>query len=426
MKHENGFMHDVVTSSCGQLLVMAVLFGMNKLLSMHLSPAEYAVYGIANKSAQVVSFCVLFCLGIAVPRYLPRYLKEGSREKSAAFLKVGLACLAALSCVVMIAGICWNSALSRMIFAVDGLDRLFWGMLFFAVGLSFCSFLYAFFRAVDDFFRFSLSQIVFQSLLLLLSMVLFSDLAAMMACWGAVLLLGGAGWLWHVCGNFFCSAMHWRRWGEEEAGCLREIVTFCLPRVPGELILFSFQTVPLIILNNKIGAEATAGYVVALMLNSMLTPFFSMVGLVLLPYVSSRTGSAGGQAEVKRRIGQLLRIYCVISIVLMGMIFLFGDYLLVVVFDAKYLVYTDLVKYISFSILPNAIYLLLRNPLDAVSIKPFNTINLFIGFAVMVGMLSCSTTGEMFSAAIVTGYALVGILSWLSWKYCLMRGAVRL
>ena len=56
MKRENGFMHDVITSSCGQLFVMAIMFGMNKLLSMNLAPAEYALYGIANKSAQVVSF----------------------------------------------------------------------------------------------------------------------------------------------------------------------------------------------------------------------------------------------------------------------------------------------------------------------------------------------------------------------------------
>lgn len=426
MKIKSGFMNDVIISSCGQLLVMVIMFGINKLLSMRLNPAEYAIYGIANKSAQVVSFFVLFCLGIAIPRYLPRYLKNGDVDKGMAFIKAGVLCTVILAFFVIVVGTYWQSELSRLIFSEMGREMLFRGMLFFAAGLAVCSILYAFFRGIDDFFRFSLSQIVFQLLLFMLSVVLFSDLAAMMICWGIILLFGGTVWLWHSCRNFFDSEMRWRVWGKTERACLREIVVFCLPRVPGELILFSFQTVPLIILNGKIGAEETAGYVVALMLNSMLTPFFGMVGMVLLPYVSKRTGSKDEQVEVKNRIGQLMELYCIISVMLTIGIFLFCDYLLLLVFDAKYLVYRDLVKYMSLSILPNAVYLLLRNPLDAVSVKPLNTINLFISFAVMVGMLFWADTWVTYAAAFVAGYLLLGLLSWISWEYCPLQKRIQI
>ena len=68
------------------------------------------------------------------------------------------------------------------------------------------------------------------------------------------------------------------------------------------------------------------------------------------------------------------------------------------------------------AILPQTIYLLYRNPIDAVSVIPYNTIILGICLVVMVVSFSLSTSLTQFAWAFLAVSALQGLLSWLTWR----------
>lgn len=416
----NDFNRDVMVTGMGQMVVMLLLFIMNKYLSTVLRPEAYTVFLIANKSAAVIAFLMIFCLGIAIPRYLPKYLSCNAKVQGESFIRASLLCLMFMSTAILAMGSMYSEELSTWIFAGVGSNYLVIGMLLYAAGIAYSNFLYAFFRGEDDFYSYGISQIVIQCVLLVGAVGCFYDLPYMLSVWGVSMVVISILWFsrgYHRLFQHYISACPM----QQIKVCVREILIFCFPRLPGDLIWFSFIAVPLILLNHKLGTEGATGFGVALMVNSMLTPFFSLVGTVLLPYVSRKMSSREGGRDIFNRIRGLLILYIITSVGMSISIFAFAEYILCFLFSSEYMQYAAMVRYMSLAIFPNAIYLLFRNPLDAVSRFPFNTINLGISFIVLNMVLWYGNSITVYIGGFLAAYFLLGILSWASWKYCFNR-----
>jgi uncharacterized membrane protein len=68
------------------------------------------------------------------------------------------------------------------------------------------------------------------------------------------------------------------------------------------------------------------------------------------------------------------------------------------------------------SILPQAVYMLYRNTIDAVSVIPYNAIILGICILTMIDSFSLSTTLTQFAWAYLGVSILQGLLSWIIWR----------
>ena len=68
------------------------------------------------------------------------------------------------------------------------------------------------------------------------------------------------------------------------------------------------------------------------------------------------------------------------------------------------------------SILPNAYYLLLRNPLDGKSNFPYNTICLLVSFIVYIVLLLLSKSAMMCALDTIVAYTILGVLVLVCWK----------
>ncbi|HFU3699517.1 TPA: hypothetical protein ACGOZB_001455, partial [Streptococcus suis] len=73
------------------------------------------------------------------------------------------------------------------------------------------------------------------------------------------------------------------------------------------------------------------------------------------------------------------------------------------------------------SILPNAFYLLLRNPLDGLSKFPYNTICLIISFVIYLVLLISSKNIEQVAYSIVAAYSILGAMSLFFWIFALRK-----
>ena len=69
------------------------------------------------------------------------------------------------------------------------------------------------------------------------------------------------------------------------------------------------------------------------------------------------------------------------------------------------------------SILPQSLYLLYRNPIDAVSVTPYNTIILGICLIALVVAFYLSTTLTQMAWAYLAISVLQGVLSWATWHF---------
>ena len=171
-----------------------------------------------------------------------------------------------------------------------------------------------------------------------------------------------------------------------------------------------------IYISNIQGLETTAYFSVGIFFVTMVTPVFSFMGIILLPYVS-KSIARHEMAAANRLVNRLALTYAGASLLITGFIYIFTDFLTVLLFSNDYVVTKDLTRIMILSILPQAIYMLYRNTIDAVSVIPYNAIFLGICLMVMIVSFQLSTTLTHYAWAYLAVSTLQGLLSWLTWLF---------
>ena len=164
---------------------------------------------------------------------------------------------------------------------------------------------------------------------------------------------------------------------------MSELLPFGTTRLIGDFVLFSFNALPLIFSNSKFGIRQTAFFSVGIMIANMITPLFGFLGMVLLPYVSEQV-AAENHKKIKSSVNRLMGIYVVLSVIMTVFVIFFADFVIQLLFSVDYIESRDIVSVLIWTIVAQAVYLLLRNPIDAISKFPLNTINLILSFIVML------------------------------------------
>lgn len=163
----------------------------------------------------------------------------------------------------------------------------------------------------------------------------------------------------------------------------KELFIYSFPRLFGDFFLFAYSAFPAIYIGMTLGLEQTSYYSVGISLVTMVTPIYSFLGVVLLPTVSKMM--ANNQIrEANRLVSKLALVYIVLALLFTGIVYFGIDLFIHFFFADKYLVANDISKVLVLSILPQSIYLLYRNPNDAVSVFPFNTVMLAASFVILV------------------------------------------
>jgi hypothetical protein len=146
----------------------------------------------------------------------------------------------------------------------------------------------------------------------------------------------------------------------------------------------------------------------------MITPLYSFMGIILLPYVSECIAKHELK-QANRFVGILALIYISSAMLITAILYIFISFLTWLFFSESYLVTTGLSRIMIVSILPQALYLLYRNPIDAVSVIPYNTIILGLCLSVMIVLFSLAQTLTEFAWAYVAVSFIQGALSWIAW-----------
>ena len=413
-KVHGGFFFDVLVTLSGQVFVMLIALLLNKAMSTRLGPEGFTGYSLITKTGAIFAYIILVSMGIALPRYIPLYRAQGDREREAGVFFASIAILAVASFIM---------ALITYLFRIP-LCTLIWGnycslnllaCYFFALKSAYTAYLYALMRADGKFLLYSLAQIAIDGTCLALSLLFFDAIKIIFVMSFMGLLLSIAMILFEYRkiyrGRFVLED------GKREIGVL---LKYGIPRIPGEILLFSFTSVPLMLLNQKIGAFETAGFTISLGIISAATPLFSYVGLVLLPHASEALAKKE-YVKLNRRIAGLILLFLILSICMAAAIFLFGSIVIRILYSGEYLRFIETVHMIIPSIIPMSMYLLLRNPLDALSELPINTGNLAVSFFVLIVAINWSSSIEASAFAFLAGYTILGVLSVISFLFIINK-----
>lgn len=406
------FIKDLLITVIGQLAVLLVTFGLNKLLSNTVTIAEFGIYNVIKKVSAVAGYIMLIALGIALPKYIPE-CRERKDEKGAAYYFVAaLLIIGFMSVLTISLMVIFQTPLSKLFFGEGGFAKYMLPTAFYSFAVALTTYVYSYYRSVERYYAYNISQIIVQVLTFLPAIFLYFDLIILLWVWTAVFSVFSLTVLLKAVLKFKPELKGFESKRLFSSG--RELLIYCSPRLPGEIILFAFSLVPLVIVTNKFGLVQSGLFSSAVSVNVALASLFSFVGIILLPSVS-KSMVKNDIKSVTKQILIILILFLVLAAMMIAFVYLFPKFVIKVLYSDEYFEAIPLMKIIILAILPNALYLLFRNPLDAISKFPYNTICLILGFVVMVVLMLRSTTILQCAIAFIIGYAVLGVLSMGAW-----------
>lgn len=417
---QNSFIHDIGITTLGQIVLMLLAFGINKIICLNLSVSDFAVYNIIKRAASVITYAMLMAMGIAVPKYLAMAKAEEDKEKFSKYFIVSVEIVVVMSSIIALLVCIARLPVARLIFSEDASAylSLVFPMAIYAAGCALTTYVYSYYRAVGAFVKYSVSQMAMQTFMLLSCIVLGADLLAIIYVWG----IGSC--IYSVVSVIIFLKRDCDRDSVRDRKALRpfrrELIEYGLPRVPGEVFLFAYNLVPLLIITDKFGLVESSFFSAATGINSTITSLFSFVGVVLLPEVSKSIVNHQLK-NVNKKINILLGLYIGLALLAIGCVECFPKLVVHVMYQSEYEAAIPMIRVVVISIVPNALYLLYRNPLDAISKFPYNTVCLGISFGVMVVAMLVAKTLVVCEFVYVLSYLCLGVFSWLVWQITLRR-----
>lgn len=415
----SSFGKDVLFTAGGQVAVMLLALIVNKLMTAYLAPADYTIFSIANKGASVLAFVMLLGLGIALPRYIARFRAHSDLRGEMNFVYASCGIFLVTTAVVSVAIVVFKDFFAQIIFNDQAHAGLVVPMIIFAFGVAASTFLYSYLRGIDKFKEYSLAQIIVSIVGVAIVIICGANIGLHLQARGVVSVMlsfiGVAALLW----------VSYKTLQLDRKLIFKNIKTiflYCLPRVPGEFFLFAFTVIPLVIINTRFGSEPAAAFAIAITLNMAIVPVFQFVGTVLLPYVSKNLAK-GNTKDISTMVNKLRKLYLILGIGSILPVVFFTDPIIRLLFSAEYTVYADTVRIVYLSVVPYALYLLLRNPIDAVSVIPFNTFNLGASLLLLALATLVSPSLLICAVAFPVSYLLLGLLSEVTWRIQLKRAS---
>ncbi len=402
---------DVIWTFTIQMTIMVCAFAVTKILSNRLSIDDFGQYNLIKRSIQVLSFVMLAGVGIALPRYIPLY-KKGNEPKSIVPLLIatliyiiGITLLICIICGIL------NKEMQSIILGEYGNNSLFIIAIAYAFVLAMAQFTFAYYRGTGNFKWYNGTQLTVQTAIIL-PLILFPFLTTKIV-FTAWLIITAILVTIYLGREFAIKRMPHVTLTEVKSE-LNTVIRYSSGRLVADFFLFSLSAFPLIYISNSLGLQPTAYFSVGITFVTMVTPLYSFMGIILLPYVSESLANKDLQ-RANIFINKLTLAYLLSAIAIVAFIYVFINFLTSFFFSESYLMTSDLSRIMILSVLPQAIYLLYRNPIDAISVIPYNTIILGISLIAMIFAFSHFSSLVQLAWSYVAVSLLQGVLSWITW-----------
>ncbi len=403
---------DVVFTFSAQVLIMLTFLIVNKILSNSLGVDGYGQYSLIKKNSAVLSMVMLGGMGIALPRFFAFYRGKNQNTRSEYIALSSILFVIIVTLVVSILSVILYTSTESILIGTN--DKLLYITTFiYSFSIAISAYMYAFYRGKNEFIKYNTTQIIIQLLILFSCFFIKENLIEILVTWSILTYL----YTFYELGKSF--RLLYKNLDKTDfilniRSSLKEIFSYGLTRLLGDLVLFSFYALPLIYANTLFGMTQTSYFSVGITISNIITPLFALLGMILLPYVSEQAANEN-HTHIKSTVNKLMVVYLILSLMISSVLSVALPTFIELLFNKDYLASETVSLIIIWSIIAQSVYLLLRNPLDAVSKKPINTINLFVSLILMIGLFNYSESILDLAYSFLISNILLAILSAFSW-----------
>ena len=389
-----------------------------KLTACLLGTVGFSEYAIARRAISVLNFPLLLGLGISIPRYIALAgCSDADTIHQQAYFLGGLAVAAPVILSFCTVAVALPGPFARLFFGSQEYSYLTLPIVVATVGLYLHTLLYGYFRGHLRMWSANLLQ--------LLNICLAPPVVVILAGWSAARSIAFTGIWWTAISLCICLWVVLRMNVKNLSGvllrrCMHDLLSFGIPRVPGEFAYFGLFAVPIFIVAHRFGVEGAGFFSFSISLCQLVSSMFATIGILLLPYIS-RLSAEGDWGKIQNVVSRALRI----SLVLIALIVIASE--AVLGFFVPWFMgqsFTAAVgqsRWLLLAAIPYVTYLVLRNPLDAITKWPYNSVNLALSFTTAVVFIYFGHLYFAPAIAMFLALLLLGFLSQFSWKKGLKR-----
>jgi O-antigen/teichoic acid export membrane protein len=395
-----------------EVFVMFAGLATLRLASSGFGAVGFGEYSVAKRAMTIITFPLLFGLGISVPRYIgvaSAFKDERRTLISACFWASSLILLCSLLCFALVVWM-MPGKLSQLFFGNSSLSALMFSTSVGVVGLGLHTLAYSYYRGCFNFSEANLLQLINLAVIPVSVFWLVADSVS------SVILINGMGWIGIA--GIFIARFYFQNISSPD-GLAKEYVVkltaFGLPRIPGEFALFGLFSIPIFFIANRHGIEQAGVFSLGFSLIQLVSSIFAVIGGYLLPKIS-RMAAESRWADIKKivRLNIIFTILASVAFCLLEEFFL--KELVELLSNHTLLDYLPSLRLLLLGSAPYAIYITIRSPLDALSVVPHNSANLI--FTLIVLLIGFWATASDLSAAIIIIISL-SVLAVLSVIQCI-------
>jgi O-antigen/teichoic acid export membrane protein len=378
-----------------------------------LGTTGFGEYAVAKRAMSIITFPILLGLGISIPRYVA--FRDGSskneRSNSLIYLLAGMVISAPLVLFFSIIALRYPLHFTRIFFGAPFYEAFAFPIVLITIGLYMQTLIYGYLRGllamgVANLFRLLVVGVVPPIAILFSTMDVFRSL--IITGWGWIIfsfVFGVYLILDHDFSNIQVEILPQRMY---------ELLRYGVPRVPGEFALFGIFAVSTFIVSHKSGIEAAGFFSFGVSLLQLVGAVFATIGILLLPYISRLRAGQNWHTIRTRVFGILLGSTLVAICIVIG--FQLTLNLIVPLWMGEsFNQAIDVSRWLLWGAIPYVIYLVLRNPIDAVATYPYNSVNLMIVFITSVTLMWFSHELVLPQAVMFLALVALSVLTIISW-----------
>ena len=404
-----------------ELLVAASAFLVLRLAAREFGPQGFGEFVAARRGLALIQLPLLMGLGIALPRFAALHGSRDADTETAhrhgfAGLLLGLLpSLTAATAILLAPG-----PAARLLFEDRALVTLSAPVALGLLGVSANTLSTA---ALRGHFALGYANLLQLAVMAVLPVVVFATkpAGAAQALWlqGLIAtLIAGLAWCALLYRAIRGGGLR-HGWPSGEA---RQLLRYGISRIPGEFALAALFSLPTLILIRSRGVAAAGQLSFALSVVTLFATAFAPIGLVLLP-AASRLAGQGDHAGLRRLARRLalfgLPLAAVGVIVAWPLARWFTIWYLGPAFEEA----VPLVRLGLLGVVPYVVYILFRNLLDAMDVRPINSRNLLVALVLTILPTFLWRSAEALALSTVGGLVLLGLLTGAAVRSCLRQAA---
>lgn len=370
---------DILLTFVTEAVVLLSFFLVFRLLANHFGPEGVGKYSLIKRVVGLVQPFLFLGLAIGLPRYIAT---SKSREQVSSYIKIGSLVVTFLMFVFVILINLSKDYFAAFFFGSTDYVKLVLPFSFYMAGLTLHGLVYAFFRGRLLVKALNLLQIINIAIVPIVILVLFKNITIekLISFTGALTFIVA-----FIFSLYFTKDLFMRVRVEQFKKSFRELTLYSFPRFPSVFIWNGFLSFGPIFAAHFASLKDVGYLSVSQSLLYAIGAATAPLGMICLPKVSNLVADNGCEA-IKENLNILIGAVIQLSTFVAFQAILLSDAIIKHWLGQEFLEAATILRIIFCSIIFYAFYEITRNILDAVKVKPINTINLFISLVVFILM----------------------------------------